>query len=57
MKADKISRSEADLIGFAYERIISAEVLESTMEEQLPLKDDMADLKRFIMKRYRYCLL
>lgn len=38
-----IGKREADLMGSALERIISAEVLESTVGEQLPLLDDMAD--------------
>ena len=43
MSEDKINKSESDLLSAAIARIISSEVLEYTMSDQLPLTDDLPD--------------
>lgn len=43
MNEDKIKKYELDLLSAAINRIISTEVLENTMPNQLPLTDDLTD--------------
>jgi len=43
MSENKINKSESDLLSAAIERIISSEVLEYAMSDQLPLTDDLPD--------------
>lgn len=43
MSEDKIKKTEVDLLSTAISRIISSEVLQSVMSDQLPLTSDFAD--------------
>ena len=43
MNEEKIIKSEVDLLSTAIERIVSSEVLQSVMSEQLPLTSDLTD--------------
>lgn len=43
MNEEKIIKSEVDLLSAAIERIVSSEVLQSVMSEQLPLTSDLTD--------------
>lgn len=43
MNEDKIKKSESDLLSTAINKIISTEVLEKTITDQLPLTDDLTD--------------
>ena len=43
MSEDKIPKYELDLLSTAINRIVSSEVLENSMSDQLPLTDDLSD--------------
>lgn len=43
MSEDKIPKYELDLLSTAIDRIVSSEVLENSMSDQLPLTDDLSD--------------
>lgn len=43
MSEDKIKKNELDLLASAINRIISSEVLEKSMSDQLPLTDNLSD--------------
>lgn len=43
MNEEKITKSEVDLLSTAIERIVSSEVLQSVMSDQLPLTSDLTD--------------
>lgn len=43
MSEDKIKKTEVDLLSTAISRIISSEVLQSIMSNQLPLTNDLTD--------------
>ena len=43
MSEDKIPKYELDLLSAAINRIISSEVLENSMSDQLPLTDALSD--------------
>lgn len=43
MNEEKIIKSEVDLLSIAIERIVSSEVLQSVISEQLPLTSDLTD--------------
>lgn len=46
MRDEKITKTESDLLSAAISRIISAEMLEKTISEQLPLVDDLSDTNK-----------
>ena len=54
MIEDKISKVELELLSTAIDRIISTEVLEKSITEQLPLTEDLSDTNKSISAFCRY---
>lgn len=51
MSEDRIKQAESDLLLTAINRIISSEVLENTISDQLPLKNDLADSNKIYQSK------
>lgn len=46
MSEGRISKTECDLLSMAINKIVSTEVLEKSISDQLPLTDDLSDANK-----------